>query len=29
MWKWLHPYAKAETSYQLAGKLLPWFSILA
>ena len=29
MWKWLHSYAKAETSYQLAGKLLPWFSILA
>jgi len=29
MWKWLHPYAKAERSYQLAGKLLPWFSLFA
>ncbi|KGY12918.1 heme ABC transporter permease [Vibrio tubiashii] len=29
MWKWLHPYAKPETAYQLCGKLLPWFSILA
>ncbi len=29
MWKWLHPYAKAEKSYQLAGLLLPWFSVLA
>ena len=28
MWKWLHPYAKPEKSYQLAGKLLPWFVIL-
>lgn len=28
MWKWLHPYAKAEKSYQLAGKLLPWFVVL-
>lgn len=25
MWKWLHPYAKPEKSYQLAGTLLPWF----
>jgi len=25
MWKWLHPYAKPEKSYQLAGILLPWF----
>lgn len=25
MWKWLHPYAKPEKSYQLAGRLLPWF----
>jgi len=25
MWKWLHPYAKAENSYRLAGRLLPWF----
>ncbi len=29
MWKWLHPYADPERAYQLAGKLLPWFSILA
>lgn len=29
MWKWLHPYAKPETTYQLCGKLLPWFFILA
>ncbi|WP_087021445.1 heme ABC transporter permease [Thaumasiovibrio subtropicus] len=29
MWKWLHPYAKAEKSYQLAGTLLPWFSVTA
>ncbi len=28
MWKWLHPYAKPERSYQLAGKLLPWFIVL-
>ncbi len=29
MWKWLHPYAKPETAYQLSQKLLPWFSLLA
>ncbi len=29
MWKWLHPYAKPETTYQLCGRFLPWFSILA
>ncbi|GEM74359.1 heme ABC transporter permease [Vibrio sagamiensis] len=29
MWKWLHPYAKPETAYQLSGKLLPWFAGLA
>ena len=29
MWKWLHPYADPERAYQLAGKLLPWFGILA
>lgn len=29
MWRWLHPLAKPETSYRLADKLLPWFSILA
>ncbi len=28
MWKWLHPYAKPEKSYQLAGKLLPWFAVV-
>ena len=28
MWKWLHPYAKPEKSFQLAGKLLPWFAVL-
>ena len=25
MWKWLHPYAKTEETYKLAGKLAPWF----
>ncbi|RKF19508.1 heme ABC transporter permease [Alginatibacterium sediminis] len=29
MWKWLHPWAKPEKSYALAGTLLPWFSWLA
>ena len=29
MWKWLHPYAKAEKTYQLCGALLPWFTGLA
>jgi heme exporter protein C len=24
MWKWLHPYAKPQRCYQLAGSLLPW-----
>ncbi|NAW68738.1 heme ABC transporter permease [Vibrio sp. V27_P1S3P104] len=28
MWKWLHPYAKPETVYQLCGKFLPWFTTL-
>ena len=27
MWKWLHPYAKPECAYQLAGTLLPWFAV--
>lgn len=27
MWKWLHPYAKAEKSYLLAGKLMPYFLV--
>ncbi|WP_199611247.1 heme ABC transporter permease [Flocculibacter collagenilyticus] len=29
MWKWLHPYAKSEKTYQLCGALTPWFSLLA
>jgi heme exporter protein C len=28
MWKWLHPYAKTERTYQLCQRLLPWFSFL-
>ncbi|MFT4926561.1 MAG: heme exporter protein C [Phenylobacterium sp.] len=28
MWKWLHPYAKAEKAYQLCGKLQPWFGVI-
>lgn len=28
MWKWLHPYAKPEKSYLLAGKLIPWFLVI-
>lgn len=28
IWKRLHHYAKPEKSYQLAGKLLPWFSVI-
>lgn len=28
MWKWLHPYAKAEKSYALAGKLMPYFLVI-
>ena len=27
MWKWLHPYAKPERAYGLAGTLLPWFAV--
>ncbi len=27
MWSWLHPYAKAETTYGLCGRLLPWFLV--
>ena len=27
MWNWLHPYAKTEVTYQLAGKFAPWFFI--
>ena len=29
MWKWLHPYAKPERAYQLAGTLLPWFAVIS
>lgn len=29
MWKWLHPYAKPETTYHLTGKLIPWFAYLS
>ncbi|PSV39377.1 heme ABC transporter permease [Photobacterium sp. GB-27] len=29
MWKWLHPYAKAENTYRLCGKLLPWFAMIS
>lgn len=24
MWKWLHPYAKTEATYQLVARLFPW-----
>lgn len=26
MWKWLHPYAKSEKTYQLCQTLFPWFA---
>lgn len=29
MWKWLHPYAKTEVTYQLCERLVPWFAWLA
>lgn len=29
MWKWLHPYAKAESSYRLCKTLFPWFAVPA
>ena len=29
MWKWLHPYANPETSYQLTTRLIPWFGIVS
>ena len=29
MWKWLHPYAKTEATYQLCSKLIPWFGVTA
>ncbi|MCC2606173.1 heme ABC transporter permease [Planctobacterium marinum] len=28
MWKWLHPYAKTEATYKLAGQLAPWFLLV-
>ncbi|RUO67190.1 heme ABC transporter permease [Idiomarina ramblicola] len=28
MWRWLHPYAKPEATYNLLQKLLPWFVAL-
>jgi heme exporter protein C len=28
MWKWLHPYAKAERAYQLCNTLLPYFAVV-
>lgn len=27
MWKWLHPYAKAQATYELCNKLIPWLGI--
>lgn len=29
MWKWLHPYAKSETAYRIAGLWLPWFAVFS
>lgn len=29
MWKWLHPYANPETTYQLSHRLVPWFAGLS
>lgn len=29
MWKWLHPYANPEKTYQLTVKLTPWFTWLS
>ena len=29
MWKWLHPYAKSDATYQLCSTLLPWFVVSA
>lgn len=29
MWKWLHPYANPETSYQLSHRLIPWFAAVS
>ena len=28
MWKWLHPYAKAETAYRLCNLFLPYFAVI-
>ncbi len=29
MWKWLHPYAKAESAYRLCNTLIPYFAVVA
>lgn len=29
MWKWLHPYANPETTYELSQRLIPWFSAIS
>ncbi|MCT7655275.1 heme ABC transporter permease CcmC [Oceanimonas sp. NS1] len=29
MWKWLHPYAKPEEAYRIAGLWLPWFAVFS
>ncbi|TNG94454.1 heme ABC transporter permease [Pasteurellaceae bacterium USgator11] len=29
MWKWLHPYAKAETQYRICGKIAPYAGVFA
>ncbi|MEC8328765.1 MAG: heme ABC transporter permease [Pseudomonadota bacterium] len=29
MWKWLHPYAKAEKAYQVCNSLMPYFAVVA
>ena len=29
MWKWLHPYANPEISYELSDRLIPWFAGLS
>lgn len=29
MWKWLHPYAKPEQAYRIAGLWLPWFAVIS
>jgi heme exporter protein C len=29
MWKWLHPYAKAEKAYRVCNTLIPYFAVIA